>query len=207
MLDLLKSKDDQKISKASGIYVNFFKPFFDIIIAFASLIATSLLLVIISLVIKFDSEGPAIFRQSRIGLNGKEFSIYKFRTMYVNVPKEGRSPINGDDPRITKVGRFLRKTSLDELPQLINILKGDMSFVGPRPEQKSIVEKYYTKYEKKRLMVKPGITGSWQVSMDRTKPIHENLEYDLKYISECSFLLDLKIIIKTLGVLLKSNTF
>lgn len=151
--------------------------------------------------------GPIIFKQVRIGKDGKEFLIYKFRTMYQDVLSQGRSPTSDDDPRITRVGKLLRKTSLDELPQLINIIKGEMSFIGPRPEQKLIVDKYYTNYEKQRFLVKPGITGLWQVSLDRTKPIHENLQYDFTYINNVSLFMDLKILFKTIVIMFRSNTF
>nr|WP_211663654.1 sugar transferase [Lihuaxuella thermophila] len=180
---------------------------FDIVIAAFLLILLSPLLGAIALLIKLDSRGPVIFKQPRIGKGGKEFFIYKFRTMYVDAPSQGRSPESEDDPRITRIGRVLRKTSLDELPQLMNILKGEMSLVGPRPEQKMIVEQYYTNYEKQRFLVKPGITGLWQISMDRTKPIHENLQYDFTYIENVSFRNDLKILLKTVMVMVRSNTF
>lgn len=190
-----------------GIYLNYFKVTFDTIFSLLALLLSSPILIVVSLLIKFDSKGPIVFKQSRIGLNGKEFKIYKFRTMYSNVPKEGKSPTSSEDARITNIGKFLRKTSLDELPQIINILKGEMSFIGPRPEQKSIVEKHYTDYERQRFLVKPGITGLWQISMDRTKAIHENLQYDFEYIENISLITDLKIIFKTVKVMLKSNTF
>ncbi|MFE4114875.1 sugar transferase [Priestia sp. YIM B13448] len=190
-----------------GSYLNYFKVAFDTTFASLALLLSSPILIVVSLLIKFDSKGPIVFKQSRIGLNGKEFKIYKFRTMYTNVPKEGKSPTSSEDARITNIGKFLRKTSLDELPQIINILKGEMSFIGPRPEQKSIVEKHYTDHERQRFLVKPGITGLWQISMDRTKAIHENLQYDFNYIENISLITDLKIIFKTVKVMLKSNTF
>jgi len=127
--------------------------------------------------------------------------------MYTFVPKEGRSPEGENDPRVTGVGRVLRKTSLDELPQLVNILKGEMSFIGPRPEQKSIVELHYTPLDYYRFMVKPGITGLWQTSEDRKKPIYENLHHDFDYIDGISFWLDFKIVLRTVKVLFRSNTY
>lgn len=195
------------IEKPKGVYPNTIKPILDILAALILIIITLPIFLFISVLIKLDSPGPVIFKQVRIGKDGKEFLIYKFRTMYQHVPSQGRSPTDSEDPRITRIGRFLRKTSLDELPQLVNILKGEMSFVGPRPEQKSIVEKYYSDYERQRFFVKPGITGLWQVSLDRTKPIHHNLQYDFYYIKNVSFSLDLKVIIKTLKVIIKSNTY
>lgn len=193
--------------RSNKIYLYFVKPMIDFFVSLLLLILVAPILLIIALLIKLDSRGPVIFKQARIGKDGREFFIYKFRTMYVHVPNQGRSPVSEDDPRITRVGRFLRKTSLDELPQLFNILKGDMSLVGPRPEQKMIVDQYYTDYEMQRFLVKPGITGLWQISMDRTKPIHENLQYDFYYIQNVSFKLDMRIILMTFRVLVKSNTY
>lgn len=164
------------------------------------------ILLIVAILIKIDSHGPIVFKQIRTGKKEKEFYIFKFRTMYIDAPTEARSPTDGLDPRITRIGRMLRKTSLDELPQLINILKGEMSFIGPRPEMKWIVDKVYTDFEKQRLLVKPGITGLWQISPVRVAPIHENLQYDFYYINNVSLLLDVKIAIKTVLVMVKSNT-
>ncbi|PTX53729.1 lipopolysaccharide/colanic/teichoic acid biosynthesis glycosyltransferase [Melghirimyces profundicolus] len=195
------------IYRAKSWYVNMGKPLMDVTVSFFGLLLTFPLMMVIALWIRLDSPGPVLFRQSRIGKDGKEFQIYKFRTMHVHVPSQGRSPESNRDPRITRAGHFLRKTSLDELPQLINILKGDMSLVGPRPEQKLIVEKYYTWHERQRFLVKPGITGPWQISGDRTKPIHENLEHDLRYIRTISLKTDLKVLIQTLLVMIRSNTY
>src|SRR5690606_26694581 len=131
--------------------------------------------------IKLDSEGPVVFKQKRVGLHGKEFSFYKFRTMKVDAPKYAHTPQDSSDPRITRVGRWLRRMSLDELPQLFNVFRGDMSLVGPRPEMPFIVEKY-SALEKQRLEAKPGITGLWQISTFRGAPIHDHIEYDLFYL-------------------------
>jgi len=150
----------------------------------------------IAILIKQDSPGPVIFRQTRVGKNGKEFTIYKFRTMYVEAPKYSFCPKNSDDPRITPVGRFLRKTSLDELPQFMNVLKGEMSLVGPRPEMPFIVAQYNSLH-RERLSVKPGLTGLWQISADRQAEIHENIDYDLYYMENFSILLDVAIIVRT----------
>lgn len=203
ILDVIDSVN--KSANIHGFYNLFLKPMIDWVFAGVIFILFSPFFVLIMILIKLDSQGSALFVQRRIGLKGKEFNIYKFRTMYTHVPKEGRSPISDQDPRITKVGKFLRKTSLDEVPQLLNILKGEMSFIGPRPEQKSIVEQYYTDYENQRFLAKPGITGLWQVSMERILPIHENIHYDLNYIKQVSLWLDIKIIFKTIGVMLKRN--
>jgi lipopolysaccharide/colanic/teichoic acid biosynthesis glycosyltransferase len=144
-----------------------------------------------------DSKGPVFFRQDRVGKNGKIFQIYKFRSMLTDTDPYSVNPSDQNDPRITSVGRFLRKTSLDELPQIINVLKGDMSFVGPRPEMQFIVAEY-DEIHKERLKVLPGITGLWQLSGDRKKAIHENMDYDLYYIRNASFFLDVAILIQTL---------
>lgn len=189
-----------------SLYASFVKGALDIVFAFFLLIFLLPLLLLLAFILYFDSPGRIFFRQVRIGKHGKEFTIYKFRTMYTDVPTEGFSPTTELDPRITRFGRFLRKTSLDELPQLLNILRGDMSFVGPRPEQKKIVQEVYTIREKQRFLVKPGMTGLWQISKDRNKPIHENLQHDFMYLEHMSFLLDLKIICRTLQVVLRSNT-
>lgn len=207
MSDIISKIKDKKVLRYESSYTKCLKNIFDISFSLLLLVITSPFLLIISLIVKIDSRGPIIFKQSRIGKNGVEFKIYKFRTMYTSVPKEGKSPSSSYDPRITKVGRFLRKTSLDELPQLFNIIKGEMSFIGPRPEQKSIVEQYYSDYEKQRFLVKPGITGPWQISMDRTKPIHENIHHDFHYISNISLLYDLKIFFQTVRVMIRSNTY
>ncbi|WP_036687054.1 sugar transferase [Paenibacillus tyrfis] len=197
---------EDDITKSSDLYVKYVKTAIDLILSIAFILFLLPVLIMVAILIKLESEGPVVFKQNRIGKGGKPFVIYKFRSMYTHVAREGRSPESDQDPRITKVGRFIRKTSLDELPQLFNILKGDMSFIGPRPEQKSIVEEYYTDKENGRFSVKPGITGLWQISEDRKKPIHENLHHDLYYIKRASFWLDTKIIFGTLRVMIKSNT-
>ncbi|WP_134684436.1 sugar transferase [Brevibacillus migulae] len=196
----------QQVHPKGNLYARYGKRTLDLMMCVLLIIPCLCLFPVISLLIILESRGPVFFLQPRIGWRGKEFQIIKFRTMYADVPNQGRSPHEDGDPRITKVGRILRKTSLDELPQIINILKGEMSFIGPRPEQKMIVEQVYTGYERLRFLVKPGITGLWQVSPDRTKPIHENLHHDLYYIQNISFALDLKIVWKTILVMFKSNT-
>jgi len=198
---------EQPYSRRVGGYADVVKPFVDFIIAAVLLLITSPVMLVAAIMIKLDSKGPVIFRQERYGKNGVKFNIYKFRTMRTDAPKYSASPTTSDDPRITRLGRLLRKTSLDELPQLLNIIKGDMSFIGPRPEMKRIVEESYTDLERRRFLVKPGITGLWQVSEARKEPIHHNLQYDFHYISNISFKMDVTIIFKTVGVMIKSNTF
>ena len=174
-----------------------FKRFLDLLIAGVSLAVLSPLLAIVALLIRADSKGPILFVQMRVGKHGQCFSIYKFRTMYIDVPQYASSPVNGEDPRITQIGRILRRTSLDELPQLLNVLRGDMSLVGPRPEMPFVVEEY-TPSQMQRLDVIPGITGIWQLSADRAYPIHENIQYDLYYIRNRGIFMDLAILLHTL---------
>ena len=150
----------------------------------ASVVLLALVLVgpVIALLIQSTSPGPVFFTQVRVGKNGRRFTMYKFRTMYRDAPHYEYSPGSGDDPRVTPVGRILRRASLDELPQAFNVLLGHMSLVGPRPEMPFIVEKY-TALELQRLAVKPGMTGLWQISPARVFPIHEHLEYDQYYLT------------------------
>jgi exopolysaccharide biosynthesis polyprenyl glycosylphosphotransferase len=151
---------------------------------------------LLALLITFDSGGPIFFKQERVGENGRLFKMFKFRTMRSNAAPYDYSPCAPDDPRITRVGRFLRRTSLDELPQLVNVLQGKMSLVGPRPEMPFIVEQY-SEDHRQRLQVKPGLTGLWQLSGDRAFLIHENMEYDLYYIQHRNFFMDLAILLHT----------
>jgi exopolysaccharide biosynthesis polyprenyl glycosylphosphotransferase len=154
------------------------------------------LFLLISAIVKLDSRGPVLFRQQRVGKDGKIFLMYKFRTMLIDTPPYSLSPQSSDDPRITRFGRFFRKTSLDEVPQLLNVLKGEMSLVGPRPEMPFVVEQYEDRH-RQRLQVKPGLTGLWQLSGDRAFLIHENIEYDLYYIQHCNIFMDLAILLHT----------
>jgi exopolysaccharide biosynthesis polyprenyl glycosylphosphotransferase len=160
------------------------------------LVLGSPLYLLLGLLIKLDSKGPALFRQQRVGLNGHRFQMFKFRTMHADAPTYACSPKESGDLRITRLGRFLRRTSLDELPQLLNVLLGNMSLVGPRPEMPFIVETYNERHSQ-RLQVKPGITGLWQLSGDRNYLIHENIEYDLYYIQHRNFFMDLAILLHT----------
>lgn len=155
------------------------------------------LFLLIALLVQLDSPGPAFFIQRRVGRNGGLFNIYKFRSMYSDTPQYDFSPVDIRDRRITRIGRFLRRTSLDELPQLINVLRGDMSLVGPRPEMPFIVQ-HYNSRQRRRLEVTPGITGLWQLSADRSFQIHENIHYDLYYIRHRTFFMDVSILIHTI---------
>lgn len=185
----------------------------DILVSLILLILVSPLWLIIALWIDFDSPGPVVFKQTRIGLHGKPYTIYKFRTMVTNADEIMKAKLANvenidnivfqekDDPRITQSGRFLRKTSLDELPQLINILIGNMSLVGPRPEVPEIA-KHYTVEQYQRLEVLPGVTGLAQVNGRSELTIGETMAYDLEYVQHWSIWLDLQILWKTLFVVL-----
>jgi exopolysaccharide biosynthesis polyprenyl glycosylphosphotransferase len=169
---------------------------FDFVGALVLLVLTLPLWMVLSVLICRDSEGPALFHQTRVGRGGKRFELYKFRSMHMDVPKFALHPTDVSDPRITRVGRWLRRASLDELPQLINVLKGDMSLVGPRPEMPFIVERYNARH-RQRLTVMPGLTGIWQLSADRAFLIHENIQYDLYYIRHRNLFMDLAILLHT----------
>lgn len=194
------------------------KRLLDLIIAIPLLILLSPLWLLIVIWIKIDSAGPAIFRQQRVGIKGELFTIYKFRTMVPNadavmkakieqLKKEGKfDPENfvfqeKDDPRITRSGKFLRKTSLDELPQLLNIINGTMSLVGPRPEVPEIVEQY-TSEQRRRLDMPPGVTGLAQINGRSELALARTLQYDIAYVQNWSFWLDLKILWQTIFVVL-----
>lgn len=158
----------------------------------------------IALAIKRDSPGPVFFRQERVGLRGRRFMIWKYRTMRIDADKYAKAPVAQDDPRITPFGRWLRHTSLDELPQLWNVLCGEMSIVGPRPEMPFLVEQYAA-WQKRRLDVKPGITGLWQVIGRKNLPLHLNIEYDFYYIKNQSLLLDIEILLRTVPAVIKGR--
>jgi exopolysaccharide biosynthesis polyprenyl glycosylphosphotransferase len=168
----------------------------DIGVSLVSLLLMAPVLTAAALAVKVSSPGPVLFRQKRIGRLGREFEMLKFRSMHVDCPQYAVSPISGADHRITSIGRFLRHTCIDELPQLANVLRGDMSLVGPRPEMPFIVEQYESVHQQ-RLAVKPGITGLWQLSADRASPIHENISYDLYYVQHRSLWMDMAILLHT----------
>jgi exopolysaccharide biosynthesis polyprenyl glycosylphosphotransferase len=186
---------------------------FDLLVTVVMLPVVLPLMALVALVILLDDGRPVFFRQERIGENGRRFRIVKFRTMVPGAEnlqdRVTRLDENGNhvykvprDPRVTRVGRFLRRWSLDELPQLFNVLRGEMSLVGPRPEQAFVVEQYEP-WQRQRLAVPPGITGWWQVSGRSDLPMHLNTEYDLFYIRNYSVWLDLKILWLTVGAVLQ----
>lgn len=179
----------------------FYKSVFDFLISLVILLISLPLWICIAIAITIDSKGKILLSQKRVGLNGKLFYMYKFRTMKQETPLYEAAPSGKNDSRVTKVGKILRRTSLDELPQLLNIIKGDMSIVGPRPEMPFVV-KTYSQWQKRRLMVKPGLTGLWQILGRKDLPLHENLEYDFYYINNQSLLLDIVIILKTIPLVI-----
>jgi len=189
-------------SGQAGALHRFAKRAMDITIALAlSPFAGSILLVIASY-LKLRWKEPVLFKHQRVGKDGKLFMMYKLRTMDPGVDLYAQAPTDPNDPRISgRLGRFLRRTSLDELPQLWNVLKGEMSLVGPRPEMPFVVERY-EQWQKRRLVVKPGITGLWQIMGRKDLPLYANLEYDFYYIQNQSILFDLIILLKTLPVVL-----
>jgi len=175
----------------------------DLLISFLLLPIVLPIIFISSLITRLTSRGPAIFTQQRIGLNGKIFTIYKLRTMIYNPEGHQEHTVRGDK-RITKLGKFFRKTKIDELPQLWNVLKGEMSLIGPRPEREDIVEQYTAKnnFYRIRHIIKPGITGWAQVNNPTATPEEtiEKLEYDLFYINHLSIRLEFQILLRTIGV-------
>lgn len=188
------------------MYKGFFKRLIDIVFALLIFIVSSPVLLIIAIAIKIDSKGPVVFKQKRLGKNGKVFNMYKFRTMVVNAEAGGVYSDN-NDPRITRVGNFLRKTSLDELLQCVNIIKGDMSFIGFRPPLTYHPWPFeeYTDEQKKMFNVRPGITGWAQVHGRKTVEWHKRIELNVWYAENVSFFLDLKIFFMTFLKVLKNS--
>jgi undecaprenyl phosphate N,N'-diacetylbacillosamine 1-phosphate transferase len=177
----------------------------DIIVASVALVLLAPLMALIALAVRLSSPGPALFRQWRLGLNGRPFQLLKFRTMIHNAPDlrnpDGSAYTGVDDPRVTPLGRFLRATSLDELPQLINVLKGEMSLVGPRPDQVDQL-RFYTEREKERLKVRPGLTGLAQISGRNRITWEQRKALDVEYVERKSFWLDLVILVRTVPYVL-----
>jgi undecaprenyl phosphate N,N'-diacetylbacillosamine 1-phosphate transferase len=170
---------------------------FDILFSFSALVILWPILVVILIVIRLSSKGPAVFKQQRAGKNGEPFVLYKLRTMKLDAEPFSPSPKSGADPRLTRIGKVLREFSLDELPQLYNVLKGDMSVVGPRPLYISQMTEWSERH-KKRLLVKPGLTGLAQISGRGGITREEKMELDVKYVERAGFLVDIQIIIATL---------
>jgi exopolysaccharide biosynthesis polyprenyl glycosylphosphotransferase len=180
------------------------KRLLDLFLAGLVIVVTAPVFLLIAILIKRESKGPVFFVQQRVGRDGKPFRMIKFRTMHAHMSGDAPTPRTHGDPRITPTGRWLRRFSLDELPQFLNVLVGDMSIVGPRPEMRFIVDQYGP-LDRERLRAKPGITGLWQISYARQMAIHDNLDYDLYYIEHQSFLLDLVIIALTAFAVVKGT--
>lgn len=191
------------------------KRLFDIVAATCGIVILSPLMIIIAVLIKAENHGPVFYKQVRVGKNGKTFTMYKFRSMFVNADQmldelKEQSDVEGpmfkmkNDPRITRIGHFIRKHSLDELPQFFNVLKGDMSLVGPRPPLPSEVAEY-SDYDKQRLYVIPGCTGLWQATERNEVGFSEMVQLDIEYIQKAGFWFDLWIIWKTVAIVIKPN--
>ena len=210
--DVLEEGTELKvINKEKKLFYEFFKRGLDLLLSTIGIIVAIPIFLIIGIWIKLESKGPIIFSQKRVGQNGKIFNMYKLRSMVVNAEElkeklKENNEMSGPmfkmqyDPRITKIGRFIRKTSIDELPQLINVIKGDMSLVGPRPSLPEEVDQF-EKWMLKRLDVKPGLTCYWQVSGRNNIDFEDWMKLDIKYVSERSLFLDIKLIFKTVVVL------
>ncbi|MGB9598661.1 MAG: sugar transferase, partial [Minisyncoccales bacterium] len=197
----------ENLAKIKKNFYQFFKRLIDIVLALILFVPFSLLLAPIALAIKLDSRGPIFYRQKRVGKEGKEFWLLKFRSMKEGAEKISGLKSDGKDERLTRLGSFLRKSYLDELPQIINILKGKMSFVGPRPERPEYVKALKEKipFYEMRLLVLPGISGWAQLKMEKDASVEdapEKLQYDLYYIKNRSLILDLAIAVKTIMILL-----
>lgn len=194
------------------MYGKFFKRLIDFVVSFISLPFVLLVIVIVAPLIYFTDKGPVFYNAKRAGKNGKPFTMFKFRSMYVNSPDlrnaDGSTFNSNEDPRVTPIGRFLRKTSIDEIPQLINVFIGDMSFVGPRPILTGIKPQDYDAVLNKRSTVRPGITGYAQAFYRNSITEQEKFNYDCYYVDNISFRLDLKILYRTfVSVIRKDNVF
>lgn len=188
-------------------YYPFVKRLFDIIFSIIGLVLSFPIIIFFGLLIKFESEGPMFYKQERVGLNGKYFYVIKIRSMRNDAEKNGAQWADKDDPRVTKIGKIIRKTRIDELPQLWNVLKGEMSLVGPRPERPMFTAKFNKEIPGfvERLKVKPGLTGWAQVNGGYDISPKEKLQYDLEYIDNMSIIFDLKILLLTVKVVLTGN--
>jgi len=170
----------------------------DLIVSLVALLVLLLPLAVIAILIRLTSRGPAVFVQERAGRNGVPFRMYKFRTMRLDVDAYGPSPKSGEDPRLTPVGRFIRELSLDELPQLVNVIRGDMSLVGPRPLYVAQMTEWDQR-QKRRLLVKPGLTGLAQISGRAELTREEKLELDVRYVESAGLWTDFRIILATIA--------
>jgi exopolysaccharide biosynthesis polyprenyl glycosylphosphotransferase len=198
---------DYKTSERTKQIYPYVKRFLDIIIAIIGLIISSPIMFIIGILIKIESPGPVLYKQVRVGLHGNYFNVIKLRSMKVDAENNGAQWAEKDDPRVTKIGKFIRRTRIDELPQLWNVLVGDMSLIGPRPERPMFTAQFNEEIPGfvKRLKVRPGITGWAQVNGGYDITPKEKFVLDCYYIDNLSFLLDLKIFLKTIKVVLTGD--
>lgn len=192
------------------MYKSLFKRIIDIVVSLFGLIVSLPILLLVSLVIKLESKGPVFFKQERLGKNGISFKIYKFRSMYVGAEKQGTGVYSGkNDIRVTKVGKIIRATSIDELPQFINILKGDMSLIGPRPTLTYHPWEFeeYTHEQRRMFDVRPGVTGWAQINGRKDVEWNKRIELNIWYVNNLSFLLDMRIFLKTIFkvIMMKDN--
>lgn len=190
------------------MYVHFFKRGLDLVISILVMPFLLLLTAILAPIIHFEDKGPVFYNAPRVGKNGKEFIMYKFRSMKVNAPDltmaDGSTYNGADDPRMTKIGAFMRRTSLDEFPQFLNVLIGNMSVIGPRPDLKRETE-LYEGNEGEKLLVKPGITGYAAAYGRNSLPWHDRLKMDVHYVHNVSFTFDVKIFFKTIATVFKQE--
>lgn len=205
--------DRQKVKSRKKYY--FVKRIFDVVLSIGGLIILSPMMAVIAYKIKKEDGGPVFYKQIRVGKNGQPFEMYKFRSMCVDADKmlaklKEQNDVDGpmfkmkEDPRVTKIGHFIRKHSLDELPQFFNVIKGNMSLVGPRPPLPSEVAEY-SDYDKQRLYVIPGCTGLWQATERSEVGFNEMVQLDIEYIQKASLLFDLWIIWKTIEIVIRPN--
>ena len=194
------------VERLSSFYAKRGKYLFDFVAAFFLILIFSPLMIVIAVLIKLSSRGPVFFSHKRVGINNKLFVIHKFRSLHIDTPSYSEKPDSNEDVRITSVGKWIRKTSLDELPQLFNVLKGEMSLVGPRPEMPFLAENYEP-WENQRHLVRPGMTGLWQLSPRRRGSIREGIPVDLEYIENLSLWNDFKILLRTFKVFWDDNTY
>ncbi|MGH8904972.1 MAG: sugar transferase [Egibacteraceae bacterium] len=197
--------------RVRGLYERFVKRVMDVLVCAILSVLALPLLIAVGLALSVTMGSPVIFRQQRVGINGRIFTIFKFRTMLPDRRKNSLEEYQGperrqrhkspDDPRVTPIGKFLRKWSIDELPQLWNVLRGDMTLVGPRPELVEIVQRYQP-WQHRRHAVKPGVTGLWQISGLRDGLMHEHVEVDLNYVNQISFKTDMQIMLRTISAVL-----
>lgn len=190
------------------MYLKFGKRLCDIIISIVAMPILLLAVIIIGICVLFDDKGPLFYNAARVGKNGKQFTMFKFRSMKVNAPDltmpDGSTYNGEDDPRMTRVGRFMRKTSIDELPQFLNVLIGNMSVIGPRPDLERETE-LYVDNEAEKLLVKPGVTGYAAVYGRNSLPWHDRLKLDVYYVHNLSFKLDCKVFFKTFSTVFKQE--